>query len=133
MNRSKWVCAVLIAVLALGVPLAALAQLNVEQPKREPYPYPGSAASDKPPAPPDPSLEPSDGDKAGAAILNVAYIPGKAILCGIGTLTSAVVMGITFGSGYRQAIGVFREGCHGTWVLTPEHVSGKIPPKDDVE
>ena len=133
MNRRKWVCAVLIAVLALGVPLAALGQLNVEQPKREPYPYPGSASGERPPAPPDPSLEPSDGDKAGALFLNVAYVPGKAILCGVGTLTSAVVMALTFGSGYRAAVGVFKEGCHGDWVLTPEHVSGKIPPKEDVE
>lgn len=133
MNRSKWVCAILIAVLALGAPLAALAQLKVEQPAREPYPYPGSAASAMPAAPPDSGLEPTDGDKAGAFFLNVAYIPGKAIVCGLGTLTSAVVMGITFGSGYRQAVGVFKEGCHGAWVLTPEHVSGKIPPKEDVD
>jgi hypothetical protein len=133
MNRSKWICAVLVAVLALGLPLAALAQLTVEQPAREPYPYPGSANSAVQPAPPDQELEPSDGDKVGAAFLNAAYVPGKAILCGIGTLTSAVVMGLTFGSGYRAAIGVFKEGCHGTWVLTPEHVSGKIPPKEDVD
>ena len=133
MNKSKWICAVLIAVLALGLPLAALAQLKVDQPAREPYPYPGSAASAAASAPPDPELEPSDGDKVGAAFLNAAYVPGKVILCGIGTLTSAFVMGITFGSGYRAAIGVFKEGCHGTWVLTPEHVSGKIPPKEDVD
>jgi hypothetical protein len=42
-------------------------------------------------------------------------------------------MGLTLGSGYRQAVGVFNEGCHGTWVLTPEHVSGKIPAREDVD
>ncbi len=135
MNSSRLLCVVLVAVFAMGGPLAALAadDFKVEQPAREPYPYPGSARSEQPPLAPDPRLEPTENDKTGAFFLNLAYVPGKAILCGVGTLTSAFVMGITFGSGYRQAVGVFKEGCHGTWVLTPEHVSGKIPRKEDVE
>ncbi len=137
MNRFKWVSAALVAVLALGSPLAALAQAppGPQYPDvlKEPYPYPGSAMSAQPPAAPDPRLEPTEGDKTGAFFLNLAFVPGKAILCGTGTLVSAAVMALTFGSGYRQAIGVFNEGCHGTWVLTPEHVSGKIQPKEDVD
>ena len=135
MNSSRWLCVVLVAVFALGGPLAALAadDFKVEQPAREAYPYPGSARSAQPPPAADPRLEPTDGDKTGAFFLNMAYVPGKAIICGVGTLTSAFVMALTLGSGYRQAVGVFKEGCHGTWVLTPEHVSGKIPPKEDVD
>ena len=35
--------------------------------------------------------------------------------------------------GYGAAIATFKEGCGGTWVLTPEHVAGKIPPRDEIE
>ncbi|HLF48360.1 MAG TPA: hypothetical protein VJA45_03230 [Methylomirabilota bacterium] len=137
MDRSKWVSAVLVAVVALGSPLAALAQAppgpQYPDALKAPYPYPGSAMSEQPPPAPDPRLEPTEGDKTGAFFLNLAYVPGKAIICGVGTLTSALVMGLTLGSGYRQAVGVFNEGCHGTWVLTPEHVSGKIPAREDVD
>ena len=139
MNRFKWVSVVLVVVVALGSPLTVSAQQlpHPQYPdiltKDHPYPYPGSALSAQPPPAPDPRLEPTDNDKTGAFFLNIAYVPGKAILCGAGTVTSAVVMILTFGSGYRQAVGTFNEGCHGTWVLTPEHVSGKIPAKEDVD
>ncbi len=39
----------------------------------------------------------------------------------------------TLGSAYRAAVATFKEGCDGTWVLTPEHVAGKIPPRDEIE
>ena len=66
------------------------------------------------------STEPTTGDAVGAGFLNVIYVPGKAIICTAGTLTSVLVMLLTFGSGYRAATGVFNEGCGGDWVLTPE-------------
>jgi len=75
----------------------------------------------------------SDGDRVGAGFLNVGYVPGKAIVCGLGTVASVGVMIITLGSAYRAAVATFKEGCGGTWVLTPEHVAGKIPPKEDIE
>jgi len=43
------------------------------------------------------------------------------------------VMLVTLGSAYRAAVSTFREGCGGTWILTPEHVAGKIPPRDEIE
>ena len=43
------------------------------------------------------------------------------------------VLIVTFGTGYRAAKAVFNEGCGGDWVLTPEHLSGKIQPKNDLE
>jgi hypothetical protein len=80
-----------------------------------------------------PDVEVSTADRVGAGVLNVAYVPGKAILCGLGTVASAVVTVVTFGSGYRAAVATFKEGCGGAWVLTPEHVAGKIPPADEIE
>jgi hypothetical protein len=77
------------------------------------------------------SNEPTDADRVGAGFLNVVYVPGKAIACTAGTVTSVVLMLLTLGSAYRAATGVFNEGCGGTWVLTPEHVSGQIPGPGD--
>src|SRR5262245_63357668 len=72
--------------------------------------------------------EPTPGDATPAAFMNIVYVPGKAIVCGAGAVMATFLMLITFGSGYPTAEGVFKEGCHGTWVLTPDHVSGRIPP-----
>jgi hypothetical protein len=80
-----------------------------------------------------PDVEVSTGDRVGAGVLNVAYVPGKAIVCGLGTVASAVVTLVTLGSAYRAAVATFKEGCGGTWVLTPEHVAGKVPPRDELE
>ncbi len=119
---TKWVCGVLVAVMALLGPLAtwsAMAQAQTQ---------PGYTG-----APTTNENEVTGGDETGAGFLNIVYVPGKAIVCGVGTIVSAGVMLITLGSGYREAVGVFKEGCHGTWVLTGDHVAGKIPPKEDVQ
>jgi len=73
------------------------------------------------------------GATAAAVVSDIVYVPGKAIVCGLGTVASVGVMILTLGSAYRAAIGTFKEGCGGTWVLTPEHVAGKIPPKDELD
>jgi hypothetical protein len=113
-DATKWLCGLLVAVMALTGPLltrAAVAQATQGAP----------------------DVEVSTGDRVGAGFLNVAYVPGKAILCGLGTVASVAVTLITFGHGYRAAVDTFREGCGGTWILTPEHVAGKIPPVDEIE
>jgi hypothetical protein len=112
-DATKWLCGLLVAVMVLTSPLltrAAVAQSD------------GAA-----------DVEVSDGDRVGAGFLNVAYVPGKAIVCGLGTVASVGVMIITLGSAYRAAVATFKEGCHGDWILTPEHVAGKIPPRSDLE
>ena len=48
-------------------------------------------------------------------------------------VASAVVAIVTLGSGYRAAVATFKEGCGGDWILTPEHVAGKIPPRSELE
>ena len=113
-DATKWLCGLLVAVMALTSPLltrAAVAQVTQGAP----------------------DVEVSDGDRVGAGVLNVAYVPGKAIVCGLGTVASAVVTIVTLGTAYRAAVATFKEGCGGTWVLTPEHVAGKIPPRDEIE
>jgi hypothetical protein len=114
---TKWLCGLLVAVMALTSPL--LARVAVVR----------AAEAETSPA----DADVSDGDRVGAGFLNVGYVPGKAIVCGLGTVASVGVMIITLGSAYRAAVATFKEGCGGTWVLTPEHVAGKIPPKEDIE
>lgn len=142
MRTSKWLCAVLVLVLALTGPLAswqAMAEqrLELNDQRRtnydtpDVYPYPGSALSAAPV--PQAGTPPTDGDNAGAAVLNVVYVPGKALICTAGTLTAFAVMLITFGSGYRPAVSLFKEGCHGDWYLTGDHVAGNVPIPDPTE
>jgi hypothetical protein len=112
-DATKWLCGLLVAVMALTGPLspAALAQT------------PDGA----------PDVEVTSGDRVGAGVMNVVYVPGKAIVCSLGTVASAAILLVTFGSAYRAAADTFKEGCGGTWMLTPEHVAGKIPPQEDIE
>jgi hypothetical protein len=77
------------------------------------------------------SNEPTPGDATAAGFMNVVYVPGKAIICTAGVLTSTLLLLLTFGSAYRAARGVFEEGCSSPWLLTADHVSGKIPGPGD--
>ena len=114
---TKGLCALLVAVMALTGPLLSRAAMV--------------QAAEMSTAPVD--ADGADSDRVGAGFLNVVYVPGKAIVCGLGTIASAGVMLLTFGSAYRAAVATFQEGCGGTWVLTPEHVAGKVPPVEDIE
>jgi hypothetical protein len=106
-------------------------QMTVEPSLSERQPVPMPYSNLPPAVDPVTSTDPTSGDAVAAGFLNVIYVPGKAIICTAGTLTSVLVMLLTFGSGYRAATGVFNEGCGGDWVLTPEHVSGQIPGPGD--
>jgi hypothetical protein len=68
-------------------------------------------------------VEPGLGAKIGAGVLNVVYVPGKAIVCTAGTLVAGAFMLATFGSAYREATSFFNEGCRGSWLITPEQVA----------
>jgi hypothetical protein len=116
-DATKWLCGLLVALMALMSPL--LSRAAVVQAAEL-----SSTAAD---------VEVSDADRVGAGFLNVGYVPGKAIVCGLGTVASVGVMIITLGSAYRAAVATFKEGCGGTWILTPGHVAGKIPPRDELE
>jgi len=100
-------------------------------PGQEPRPVNPSESMLMPSNDPVTSNEPTPGDATAAGIMNVVYVPGKAILCTAGVLTSTVLLLLTFGSAYRAARGVFLEGCSAPWALTADHVSGKIPGPGD--
>ena len=72
------------------------------------------------------------GARIGAGVLNVVYVPGKAIVCGAGTIVAGVMMLATFGSAYREATSFFKEGCSGAWLLTPADVAA-VPKRSQFE
>jgi hypothetical protein len=116
MRAAMSFCAVIGAALVIGSSLA---------------PPVASAQMQPPPPPPMVSgpYQPTQGDRVGARFLNVVYVPGKAILCGVGALASAGLMLLTFGSAYHGAVAVFDEGCGGKWTLTPYDVAEKRAPE----
>ena len=128
MNAWTRACAAALAALVIGVsfaPPTASAQAQMQYPPPPPPPAPGG------PAPIISSpYEPTQADRVGAGFLNVVYVPGKAIVCSVGTLASAGLMLLTFGSAYHEAVELFQEGCAGKWVLTPYDVAAKRPPEE---
>jgi len=150
MKISPWISAALVAALFVSGPLAPVAafaqapQTEQTQPVRPLDPPLTSQTPGQERLPVDPveqmlmpsvdpitSKDPTDGDATAAGFMNVVYVPGKAIICTVGALTSAAVMLLTLGSGYRAARGVFMEGCSAPWALTADYVSGKIPGPTD--
>jgi len=75
---------------------------------------------------------PGTGAKVGAGVLNIVYLPGKAIICGAGTVVAGVFMLATFGTAHREAASFFKEGCSGAWLLTAEQVAA-APAKVQLE
>jgi hypothetical protein len=153
MKTSPWIAAALVAaLLSMGplAPMMALAQAQQMQPMQQ---VPPAGPSDPPltsqvsgqevrpvnptesmlmpAADPVTSNDPTPGDATAANVMNVVYVPGKAIICTAGVLTSTVLLLLTFGSAYRAARGVFMEGCSAPWALTADHVSGRIPGPGD--
>ncbi len=117
MKTSRWLSVLLVAALAwafLLAPSTAMAQLQT------PPPAPTLA----------PPYRPTQGEQVGATVLNIIYVPGKAIVCGAGTVAGGLLMLVTFGSGYRAAVQIFNEGCGGKWALTPYDVAGKRTPEE---
>lgn len=124
-RKHRWLCAAMAVVLTLTGPLALLlvpAPAGAQTSQMSGMP--GEKAA---------SMEPTDLHRAGSAFVNLFYVPGKVILCAAGTVVTTLVLLGTFGSGYNAAGKVFNEGCGGDWVVTPEHISGKIPPRSDLD
>ena len=68
----------------------------------------------------------------GAGLANVAYIPGKVFLCGLGVVAGTMLLVLTFGTAHRTAAAVGEEGCGGRWVLTGDDLR-PTPRTDEVE
>ena len=145
MKISPWISAALVVALFVTgplAPLAAFAQAPQTAPPAEPpltsqKPGQERVLADPvgkmlmPAVEPNTSKDPTQGDATAAGFLNVVYVPGKAIICTAGVLTSSLLMLLTFGSAYRAARSVFLEGCSAPWALTADYVSGKIPGPGD--
>ena len=132
MKISSWISAALVAALFVSGPLAPMAVFaQAPQTGQERVPVDPVEKMLMPSVEPITSKDPTDGDATAAGFLNVVYVPGKAIICTAGVLTSTLVMLLTFGTGCRAARGVFLDGCSAPWALTADHVSGKIPGPGD--
>lgn len=101
-------------------------------------PLPAAAQSETPPAAPaQPAQQPDlyqealkasqapprqheDAYQTGAAVATLFSLPGRVILCGLGTGLTFATLLITLGTGYGAAKSIFEEGCVGKWVVTPE-------------
>ena len=137
MTARKWLCAILVSAVAgsaVLIPITAGAQAPPPPPPPAVPMTPPPMQSMQPPtaAPEAPEVAPSTGARIGAGVLNVVYLPGRAIVCGAGTIVAAGFMLATFGSAYREAVSFFNDGCRGSWMLTPEEVAA-IPKRVQLE
>ena len=65
---------------------------------------------------------------AEAAVVNVFYVPGKAITCAAGGALGIIILAVSFGTGYRNASFFFEEGCGGKWVVKGDDLRPDTPP-----
>ena len=65
---------------------------------------------------------PSAGANAAAAIGDIFYVPGKAIVCTMSGALYIATMALTFGALYQEATDFVKGGCGGKWVLTGEDI-----------
>jgi hypothetical protein len=97
-------------------------------------PLVGPIAAQAPPPPDDgrsvaiagPDEGPSSGAKAAAVAVNIFRVPGKTILCGVGSIIGVGLMLMTGGTQYRAAGAVVREGCGGKWVIGPDDLGRDV-------
>lgn len=95
-------------------------------------PLPDLALAQQPSQPAKPELLPEtvkpsdqttrqvDAYDVGAVVVNALAIPGKVVLCAVGSAFAIAVLAITFGTGYKASTKIATEGCGGKWVLTGE-------------
>jgi len=69
-----------------------------------------------------PGEAPGAGATTAAAVSDVFYVPGKAIVCGVSGVLWVATMAITFGTLYQEAADFVKGGCGGQWVLTGEDI-----------
>jgi len=56
--------------------------------------------------------------ETGAVLIDAFYVPGKAILCTASFAVNFGLLLLTFGTAYKAATTIAREGCGGKWYLT---------------
>ena len=65
---------------------------------------------------------PGAGAATAAAVSDIFYVPGKAVVCGASGVLWIATMAITFGTLYQEAADFVKGGCGGQWVLTGEDI-----------
>ena len=97
------------------------------QPAAQPQPAPTAAGEPQVVQEPVTFEEPSEGTAwyaMGATVLNVVYVPGKAITCVLGMVVGGGLLLATLGAGYKGSVAFFKEGCGGKWILTAKDLRG---------
>jgi len=124
---------VALALLATG-PLAPLAAAQQPTPTTPTTPPPQQPMPSAQPAPEPVVQQPQDipeqesrlaedaAYNVGAGVANVFYIPGKALLCGLGGAVGIFILFVSIGSAPRTAAYFAREGCGGKWILTGDDI-----------
>ena len=102
MKASRFLGVVLTAALLVGGAVAPVAEAQPSQPAAQTRTDGHAAAYE-----------------TGAAIANVWYAPGRALVCGGSVLIAAIVMTLTLGQSYDAAAVVARGGCSGPWLVEP--------------
>lgn len=86
----------------------------------------GACATHRPPAPAD-GRAPAGDDAAGSIAANIAYAPGRALLCGFSGLSAGLLMIVTLGQSYDDASELLHGGCSGPWLLRPNDIRQAVP------
>lgn len=100
MNSSRWIATLLVSSFLVG---ACAPRSWAEDP---------SQATDASGA----------GATAAAAVSDIFYVPGKAIVCGVSGVLWVATMALTFGQLYQESTDFVKGGCGGQWVLTGEDI-----------
>ena len=70
---------------------------------------------------------PSVDDEIGGIVANLWYVPGRALLCGLGAMSAGVVMTLTMGQSYEDASQLMHGGCSGPWVVRSTDIRQAVP------
>ena len=78
------------------------------------------------PAPVDGRVPDAD-DETGSIAANLWYVPGRALVCGLGAISAGVVMTLTMGQSYEDASQLMHGGCSGPWIVRPSDIRQAVP------
>lgn len=113
-------------IVARSIALAVVLSLLFSGPfatfaaAQQPVPPPPPLLQDQMKTSDDRAPEPSAAYDVGAGLVNVFYVPGKVITCAVGSAVGVALLALTFGTGYKAAVAVGKDGCGGKWAVTGE-------------
>jgi uncharacterized lipoprotein YbaY len=69
---------------------------------------------------------PGADDRTGAAVVNVWYVPGRALMCGGSALLAGAVLTLTLGQDYEGPARLMHGGCAGPWTVGAKEVRNAV-------